>query len=169
MTWSPPFPRCVAAVPEARFVLVGADRAAGTSLPDGAGELTRTGILTVVERQPRSAMPVYLAMADVLVSPRAFGGNLPLKIFDYLAAGRPIVATDISTHRSVLTEDTAVLVQPTSAALAEGIVSILGGPTRGRELGEAARQLRLRAPRLEPLRAHGRGDLRRGTRSRVPA
>jgi len=133
-------PAVLAAVPEARFVLVGADRAAGTSLPDGAGELTRTGILTVVERQPRSAMPVYLAMADVLVSPRAFGGNLPLKIFDYLAAGRPIVATDISTHRSVLTQDTAVLVQPTSAALAEGIVSILRGPTRGRELGEAARQ-----------------------------
>ena len=133
-------PAVLAAVPKARFVLVGADRAAGTSLPDGAGELTRAGILTIVERQPRSAMPVYLAMADVLVSPRAFGGNLPLKIFDYLAAGRPIVATDISTHRSVLTQDTAVLVQPTSAALAEGIVSILRGPTRGRELGEAARQ-----------------------------
>ncbi len=133
-------PAVLAAVPKARFVLVGADRAAGTPLPDGAAELTRTGILTVVERQPRSAMPVYLAMADVLVSPRAFGGNLPLKIFDYLAAGRPIVATDISTHRSVLTQDTAVLVQPTSAALAKGIVSILGGPTRGRELGEAARQ-----------------------------
>ena len=40
----------------------------------------------------------------------------------------------------MLTQDTAVLVQPTSAALAEGIVSLLRGPTRGRELGEAARQ-----------------------------
>ena len=86
-------------------------------------------------------MPVYLAMADVLVSPRAFGGNLPLKIFDYLAAGRPIVATDISTHRAVLTQETAVLVQPSAGALAEGIVSLLArSGAKRRELGEAARQ-----------------------------
>ena len=85
-------------------------------------------------------MPAYLAMADVLVSPRAFGGNLPLKIFDYLAAGRPIVATDISTHRAVLTPHTAVLVQPNADALADGIVSILRCPSRGRELGDAARE-----------------------------
>ena len=85
-------------------------------------------------------MPVYLAMADVLVSPRAFGGNLPLKIFDYLAAGRPIVATDISTHRAVLTQHTAVLVQPNAEALADGIVSILRSPSKARELGDAARR-----------------------------
>ena len=136
-------PAVLAAVPNARFVLVGADRLAGASLPDEAEELTRSGALTVVERQPRNAMPVYLAMADVLVSPRAFGGNLPLKIFDYLAAGRPIVATDISTHREVLTRETAMLVQPSSAALADGIVSILRSPARARELGHAARQYAL--------------------------
>jgi glycosyltransferase involved in cell wall biosynthesis len=133
-------PAVLAVAPKARFVLVGADRAGGTSLGPDAEELMQTGILTVVERQPRSAMPVYLAMADVLVSPRAFGGNLPLKIFDYLAAGRPIVATDISTHRSVLTQDTALLVQPNSDALADGLLSILRGPSRARELGVAARQ-----------------------------
>jgi glycosyltransferase involved in cell wall biosynthesis len=133
-------PPVLAAMPSARFVLVGADSAGDTSLGREAEELVRSGILTIVERQPRSAMPVYLAMADVLVSPRAFGGNLPLKIFDYLAAGRPIVATDISTHRAVLTQQTAVLVQPNAGALAEGIVSILRCPSRGRELGDAARQ-----------------------------
>lgn len=127
-------------VPSTRFVLVGADRDHGTELGADAAELVRAGTLTLVERQPRSAMPDYLAMADVLVSPRAFGGNLPLKIFDYLAAGRPIVATDISTHRSILSGDTAVLVEPTARAIARGIVSILRRPSRGRELGEAARQ-----------------------------
>jgi glycosyltransferase involved in cell wall biosynthesis len=132
-------PAVLARVPSARFVLVGADQG-WTTLPGNAEELVRAGTLTVVERQPRSAMPVYLAMADVLVSPRAFGGNLPLKIFDYLAAGRPIVATDISTHRSVLTQHTAVLVEPNAEALASGIVSILCHPSKGRELGETARQ-----------------------------
>jgi glycosyltransferase involved in cell wall biosynthesis len=133
-------PGVLAEAPGARFVLVGADRAGGAPLSGNAEELVRAGILTVVERQPRGAMPVYLAMADVLVSPRAFGGNLPLKIFDYLAAGRPIVATDISTHRAVLTRQTAVLVQPNAGALADGILSILRGPSKARELGDAARQ-----------------------------
>lgn len=133
-------PALLAAVPSARFVLVGAERAGRAGLGRAAEDLVRSGTLTVVERQPRSAMPVYLAMADILVSPRSFGGNLPLKIFDYLAAGRPIVATDISTHRAVLTRRTAVLVEPDADALAGGILSILRRPSRGRELGEAARQ-----------------------------
>ena len=133
-------PNVLAAVPSARFVLVGADREGRAALGWAAEELVRAGTLTLVERQPRSAMPVYLAMADLLVSPRAFGGNLPLKIFDYLAAGRPIVATDISTHRSVLTRRTAVLVEPNADALAGGIVSILRDASKGRELGDAARQ-----------------------------
>jgi glycosyltransferase involved in cell wall biosynthesis len=133
----------LAVVPKARFVLVGADSPGVSSLGREAEELVRAGILTVVDRRPRSVMPVYHAMADVLVSPRAFGGNLPLKIFDYLAAGRPIVATDISTHRAVLTQQTAVLVQPNAGALADGIVSILRCPSRGRELGDAAREYAL--------------------------
>ena len=133
-------PAVLAAVPSARFVLVGADRAGRAALGGAAEELERSGILTLVDRQPRSAMPVYLAMADVLVSPRAFGGNLPLKVFDYLAAGRPIVASDISTHRAVLTRRTAVLVEPAADALAQGIVSILRSPSKGQELAEAARR-----------------------------
>jgi glycosyltransferase involved in cell wall biosynthesis len=91
-----------------------------------------------VERQPREAMAAYLALADVLVSPRAYGGNLPLKVFDYLAAGRPIVATDIPTHRTVLTDERAVLVAPESQALAEGILSLLGQPERSERLARAA-------------------------------
>jgi glycosyltransferase involved in cell wall biosynthesis len=136
-------PGVLAGMPHARFVLVGADRASRASLGGKAEELMRAGILTVVDRQPRSAMPLYLALADLLVSPRAFGGNLPLKIFDYLAAGRPIVATDISTHRAVLTQRTALLVQPNAAGLADGIVSVLRCPSKARELGDAARQFAL--------------------------
>jgi len=93
-----------------------------------------------VERQPRETMASYLAMADVLVSPRAYGGNLPLKVFDYLAAGRPIVATDIPTHRTVLAEDRAVLVAPRTDAIAEGILSVLADPERAQRLGTAARR-----------------------------
>ena len=140
-------PELIAAIPAVRaqvpgvtFVLVGADRANGLVAHENAGGLVTAGALRIVDRQPREAMAAYLAMADVLVSPRAYGGNLPLKVFDYLAAGRPIVATDIPTHRTVLAEDRAVLVAPRTEALAEGILSVLGDPERARCLGVAARR-----------------------------
>ena len=38
-------------------------------------------------------MPAYFAPADCLISLRPSNHNLPLKIFDYMAAGKPIVAT----------------------------------------------------------------------------
>ena len=133
-------PAVRARVPDVTFVLVGADRANGLIAEEGADGLVAAGALRIVERQPREAMAAYLALADVLVSPRAYGGNLPLKVFDYLAAGRPIVATDIPTHRTVLAEDRAVLVAPRTEALAEGILSVLGDPVRARRLGVAARR-----------------------------
>ena len=128
-----------ARVPNATFVLVGADRANGLATDQNTSSLMESGALRIIERQPRSEMGAYLTMADVLVSPRAFGGNLPLKIFDYLAAGRPIVATDIPTHRTVLAEDRAVLVAPQTDAIADGILAVLSDRVRARRLGAAAR------------------------------
>ncbi len=130
-------PAVRACYPRAVFVFVGADGSSEVLAP--AEPLVSAGALRIVARQPRDAMPAFLGLADVLVSPRAFGGNLPLKIFDYLAADRPIVATDIPTHRSVLSEDRAVLVPPRTDALAEGIISLLDDPARARRLAAAGR------------------------------
>jgi glycosyltransferase involved in cell wall biosynthesis len=127
-------------VPNATFVFVGADRAKGLGSHTGAESLIESGALRIVDRQPRAEMAAYQALADVLVSPRAYGGNLPLKIFDYLAAGRPIVATDIPTHRTVLAEDRAVLVAPRTDALARGILTLLGDPGLGRRLAATGRR-----------------------------
>ena len=133
-------PRILQRVPTARFVFVGADKAGRMAVEVAAADLVHGGVLTVVDRQPRWMIPAYLALADVLVSPRAFGGNLPLKVFDYLAASRPIVATDIETHRTVLNDDRAVLVAPTPDGLAEGVVSVLCDGAKAAALAEAARE-----------------------------
>ena len=132
-------PLVQAGVPDATFVLVGADPSQKLELRNGSQRLLESGALRIIDRQPRAALPPLLAMADVLVSPRAHGGNLPLKIFDYLAAGRPIVATDIPTHRTVLTGERAILVALSAPALSEGILAALGDPPRAARLGRAAR------------------------------
>ena len=126
--------------PDVTFVLVGAENGKGNGVRNQAGPLVETGIVRIIDRQPRHEISSYFSMADILVSPRAHGGNLPLKVFDYLAAGRPIVATDIPTHRSVLNDQRAVLTPPTPRGLADGILSLLNDPLRAAQLGQAGRR-----------------------------
>jgi glycosyltransferase involved in cell wall biosynthesis len=129
-----------ARIPAATFVLVGAENGKGNGLRALAAPLVAAGSVRIIDRQPRHEISSYYSMADILVSPRAHGGNLPLKVFDYLAAGRPIVATDIPTHRSVLNEQRAVLTSPTPQGLADGILSLLNDPVRAAHLGHAGRR-----------------------------
>ena len=91
--------------------------------------------------RPLEEIPVYLAAADVLVSPRSKGTNTPLKIYSYLASGKPIVATDLETHRQVLDDRVARLVPPTAEGLAGGIRDLLGDPSGARNLARAAGEL----------------------------
>ena len=53
-------------------------------------------------QRPADEIPAFLDAADALVSPRSSGTNTPLKIYQYLRSGRPIVATRLLTHTQVL-------------------------------------------------------------------
>jgi len=91
--------------------------------------------------RPADEIPSYLAAADVLVSPRSRGTNTPLKIYQYLRAGRPIVATNLLTHTQVLDGRVAELTDPTPEAFAAGILRVLGDPEYAARLGRAAGEL----------------------------
>lgn len=116
------------------FVLVGAEPGDLETAPAGL----EASDLRIVERQPRERMPLYVALADVLVSPRRHGGNLPLKIFDYLRSGKPIVATDTATHRTVLDPSRAALVDLSAQELAASISMVLRDGAVARRLGAAS-------------------------------
>lgn len=79
--------------------------------------------------------------ASVLVSPRSKGTNTPLKIYEQLASGIPLVATNIYSHIQVLTPDVAFLVEPAPSAMAEGILSALD--TKGEAAIKTANAKRL--------------------------
>lgn len=79
-------------------------------------------------KRPPELLPQFLALADVVVSPRIQGQNTPFKIYTYLAAGRPLVATRIATHTQLLDDSLAVLTEPTAEALAAGIRIALDDP-----------------------------------------
>ncbi len=81
----------------------------------------------------------YLLQADVLVSPRTKGYNTPMKIYSYLASGRPVVATRLWTHTQVLDDETAMLAEPTPAAFADALREIARDADLRDRIGEAGK------------------------------
>jgi glycosyltransferase involved in cell wall biosynthesis len=127
--------------PDARLVLVGGrpDQIEAARI-----EARKAGIepsLVFAGQRPADEIPSFLDAADVLVSPRSTGTNTPLKIYQYLRAGRPIVATRLLTHTQVLDDEVAILTPATPEGLAEGIVVALSNPERARAVGDRARLL----------------------------
>lgn len=103
--------------------------------------------------QPPSRVPLYLFAGDVLAMPyglrtlTASGEDTtawmsPLKLYEYLAAGRPIVASDLPALRPTLVpESNALLAQPDdSASLRAAIQRLLADPALAGRLARAARQ-----------------------------
>lgn len=88
-------------------------------------------------------LPHLLAAADLLLSPRIAGGNTPLKLLDYLKAGRPIVACDNPANRLILDDANARLVAPTPEAFADGIAALAADASLRERLGAAGHQLYL--------------------------
>lgn len=77
---------------------------------------------------PKSEAMRLTQAATILVSPRTHGSNTPLKIYEQIASGIPLVATRIWSHTQVLDEDVCILVEPEPKAMAKGIVSALDDP-----------------------------------------
>jgi glycosyltransferase involved in cell wall biosynthesis len=134
-------PAVLRRVPEARLVIVGGKPEQGEALRRRAADLGVTDSVRTLPAVPPADVSRYHRLADVLVTPRSRGTNTPLKIYQYLRAGRPIVATNIPSHTQVLDRDVAVLVRPEPEALAHGISGLLLDPQRGRELARAAATL----------------------------
>jgi glycosyltransferase involved in cell wall biosynthesis len=87
---------------------------------------------------PLAHLPWLLAQADILCSPRTKGVNTPMKIYSYMSAGRPILATRIASHTQVLDDHSAMLVEPAAGALAGGLAVLAAdAPLRAR-LGATA-------------------------------
>lgn len=76
-------------------------------------------------RVPQVMAKHYNSLANVIVSPRISGTNTPLKVYEQLFCGIPLVATNIYSHTQVLNEDVAFLVDPEPEFMAKGIINAL--------------------------------------------
>ena len=137
----------MAAVPGARLVIVGgiegeADTRRIRSLVEAHGLGGRTEMPGPV---PQACVADALGRAAVVVVPFLRAGmterqTSPLKIFEAMAAGRPIVASDLPSSREVLSDgENALLVPPGDvSALAGALRRVLADGDLARRLASAA-------------------------------
>jgi len=92
-------------------------------------------------QRPRAEAQRATLEATVLTSPRNIGSNTPLKIYEQLASGVPLVATRIPSHTQVLTDACCVLVDPEPEPMAAGLVEALEGGAAIEERTRGARRL----------------------------
>jgi len=105
-----------------------------------------TDSLILVDRVPLLEVPLYMRAFDVCAMPFPWTEHYayymsPLKMFEYMASGTPIVATDLPSVREVLRDgENAVLVAPDEPrALATGIERMLGSVESAARIGRRAR------------------------------
>ena len=65
----------------------------------------------------------------------------PIKMFEYMASGRPIIATDLPSIREVLNDSNALLIESSRPeVIARGVKKLVGEPNLADELGRSARE-----------------------------
>jgi len=126
----------IRAHPEVIYLAVGGAPKQIARLEALAASLGVRDHLILTGPRPSEEMWLYMRLADILVSPRSRGTNTPLKLYAYLRAGRPILATDLLTHTQVLDADTAMLVEPTAQSMAEGTLRLLEDDALAHRLAE---------------------------------
>lgn len=110
-------------------------------------------------------VPLYLAAMDICVMPHPFTGQFayytsPLKLFEYMAAGRAIVASDLPGWSDVIQHDETALLFPAGdlEALAACLCRLQSDPDLREQLGSAARERALARytwhSRAQMIRAH---------------
>lgn len=113
------------------FVFVGGSKKDHHDMEQGM----RQDNVVFFEHQLPSSIPAYLASADVCVLPNlplnshSEYSTSPIKLFEYLASKRPVVASKLPSITSVVSEKEVVFVEPGNVALwAEAINKVLLNP-----------------------------------------
>ncbi len=129
--------------PNIKFLVVGGGHRL-PALQDMARNLGLESCVTFTNYVPHDTIPEYVAAADVCVA--CFEDNeitrckSPLKIAEYLAAGKPIVASGVGDVPRMV-DGAGIVVPPGNPSkLAEGILTILQNPSNLEDMKKAARR-----------------------------
>jgi glycosyltransferase involved in cell wall biosynthesis len=125
------WPLVLCMYPDAEFWIVGREPSAEVRALDSAASVVVTG---TVER-PED----LIATAHVCVNPMQAGGGMQNKLLEYLASGKPTVATTVA-NEGIGAPSRVLAVADDPADFADNICKILGDDSLAAELGANARR-----------------------------
>lgn len=106
-----------------------------------AEQLGAVGRVHFLGPKPFDQLHLFLAEADIAACPRTSGINTPMKIFPYLHSGTALLATRLYSHTQILTDQHALLVDPSPDGIARGLLELAADEGLRRRLGAAGREL----------------------------
>jgi glycosyltransferase involved in cell wall biosynthesis len=137
----------IAALPDTRGLIIGGHEREGDleRLRTLVDQLDCTSRVTFTGRVAPVDVAPLLKQADVLTLPNPASAistafTSPLKLFEYMAAGRPIVASDLPSIREILSDNrNALLVEPGNPqALTAAVRRLKEDPALGARIARQA-------------------------------
>jgi len=129
---------------DVRLVLAGVGDGAADRATVALAQAKLAERVSVYGTQPFERVPEFIACADVVAIPQrrtpATARQMPAKLFDAMALGRPIVATAVSDIPAVLDGCGWVVAPDDPAALSSALAEALDDRPRAEALGAAARR-----------------------------
>ena len=107
-----------------RLIVIGGNKETISKYHKLSVELGVGNSIVFAGPKPFDDIGEYMKQAHVLLSPRIQGENTPMKIYNYMASGKAIVATDIYSHTQVLSEANAKLVDVSVDGLADAMLTL---------------------------------------------
>ena len=131
-----------------RLVIVGPgapDKDSARILDDLGGADGGAGAVAVVGEVPGDELPRYYASADVFCSPATGGESFGIVLLEAMAAGAPVVASDIDGYRDIIRHgDNGLLAAPRNPdAIATAIARVADRPGLAGRLSAAGRSAAL--------------------------
>ncbi|MDA4122998.1 MAG: glycosyltransferase family 4 protein [Thaumarchaeota archaeon] len=135
--------------PRLRFLLVGPSYGRYETL---AADLNLASICTFTGAVPYSETPSYMNACEVLVAPynpsgdelrQKYGIGFPLKILEYMACGKPVVASDVPPIDALVTsKELGLLVPPgDAAALSSALEELIDDSDESSRIGQRGKAL----------------------------
>jgi glycosyltransferase involved in cell wall biosynthesis len=108
-----------------KLIIIGGKETAVIALNKRLSDSGMADSIQLLGEQPINEIPAYEKCADLLISPRKYGTNTPLKLYSYMSAGVPILATDIESHTQILDDSSAFLFKPEAESLAQLLLQLV--------------------------------------------
>lgn len=131
--------KALALIPHETLTVVGGRNEEDIALiHDWARQSGVSGRVTVTGAVRHDLVFSHLLNARLALLPLKHGSGSPLKAFEYMAAGLPIVATDAEANLEIMRESNAGLLVPARdpAALAQGVAAMLADPARAQQFAD---------------------------------